>query len=939
MARSRSDETSEPSTGVIRRITRDEEASSAPTPRGDYDILTDLDEGGLGRIFEARQNALGREVVLKAIRSGMEANHSRRFKAEAAVTAQLEHPNIIPVYDAGRDEGYGFFFAMKRVEGRTWREEIGRLDLARNIDILLKVCDAIGYAHQRGVVHRDLKPDNVMIGSFGEVVVMDWGLALPVCGNRRFSGLIDAPDDGKATGTPIYMAPEMAIPRVGEIGEATDIYLLGAILFELLVGKAPHDFGELEDDLAAAAENRIVPYDGEDEYVKVALQAMAKRPTDRYPSVGAFQEALTGIHHHRDSIRLARNAADRLQSALVDKDYERFVEVIFAYKQALDLWPGNANAADMLETARLCFAKAAMDNDNLDLARKQLDAMRDPPGTMRNMLEERRTLREKQRTALRRLEEVEARHLHGQAREWQLAEEVDFDELRNWEFSDCEHGVEGGYLWMAGGEPQVALLDRRLIGDLRITFQAMVDDDFLCDISCCLFAPEGLPPETAVDRGYQIKYGAYGNSLDLLIRAGTRLWSQQDRPLERDRWFAIEVERLSGTLAFKVDGRVVFVEEDPQPISGPTHCRFGLIGWRARTRYRNLRLYRPSVPRFEDLLDVARRHVQLGHYRTAMHLYEDVLASDSDDEAMRRAEEGAVHARFLDALEDRLPLIERKLVAAWPEARIQLSGNGLQLDVAERGIADLAPVGGIPLAWLDCSDNRIEDLGPLRGMPLAQLVCSGNRIADCAPLQGAPLRRLEADDNRIVDLGPLAGCPLRQMNLGSNPLEDLAGLPVAELVQLYIRGCLIADLAPLAGSKVSLLIAEDNRIVDLAPLRGLPLTHLQLGYNRIVDLAPLADSPLKDVGLCGNPLRELSPLRGKQIDRLDLLRTGVESIQGIETLPLSELLLDCSRLSDLSPLHGMRFSRLIVEGCSDAQKAEIEAEVHARNLRWDEPGA
>src|SRR5262249_22711236 len=152
-------------------------------------------------------------------------------------TGDLDHPNIVPIYELGTNENNALFYSMKRVQGTPWSDVIGTKSVNENLEILMKVADAVAFAHATGVIHRDLKPDNVMLGDYGEVLVMDWGLALATS-SFRHSEFVTGPDS--MGGTPAYMAPEMATGPFELIGQASDIYLLGALLFEIVTGLLPH---------------------------------------------------------------------------------------------------------------------------------------------------------------------------------------------------------------------------------------------------------------------------------------------------------------------------------------------------------------------------------------------------------------------------------------------------------------------------------------------------------------------------------------------------------------------------------------------------------------------------------------------------------------------------------------------------------------------------
>ncbi len=185
---------------------------------------------------------------------------------------------------------------MKNVVGTPWDQVIESNTIAENIDILLKVADAIAFAHSRGVIHRDLKPENVMIGNYGEVLVMDWGIALPTEGFSKSASILRSQAMG---GTPAYMAPELAAGPATRIGKQSDVYLLGAILFEILTGTPPHHGVDVMDCVKNAANNVIVSTTVTGELMDIALKAMATIPGRRFHSVLAFQSAIREYESHR----------------------------------------------------------------------------------------------------------------------------------------------------------------------------------------------------------------------------------------------------------------------------------------------------------------------------------------------------------------------------------------------------------------------------------------------------------------------------------------------------------------------------------------------------------------------------------------------------------------------------------------------------------------
>jgi tetratricopeptide (TPR) repeat protein/tRNA A-37 threonylcarbamoyl transferase component Bud32 len=265
--------------------------------------------GGVGEIWLATDKEIGRQVALKCLREEREAQRDR-FLVEAQITGQLEHPGIVPVHDLGVDEAGRPFYVMSFIHGRTLKEVIEEYHAGGSasaeprevqgrglLEVFVKVCHAVAYAHHRGVIHRDLKPDNVMIGPFGEALVLDWGMAKargqaePTAGTAPvqptyLSGSMET-QAGAILGSPAYMAPEAAEGRAAD--ERTDVYLLGATLYHILTGRLPHQGGSLEKTLKLA---RTVPppsprrlkADIPRALEAVCLKAMARRKQDRYGS-------------------------------------------------------------------------------------------------------------------------------------------------------------------------------------------------------------------------------------------------------------------------------------------------------------------------------------------------------------------------------------------------------------------------------------------------------------------------------------------------------------------------------------------------------------------------------------------------------------------------------------------------------------------------------
>jgi len=260
---------------------------------GRFQIVSRLGSGAFGTVYRALDPVLGREVALKVPRAAaLESPEARaRFLREPKAAAHLRHPNIIPIYDAGAD-GDAYYIASAFIEGRTLADalEERRADFRRAAEIVRPLAEALDYAHRNGVVHRDVKPSNVMLDARGEPLLMDFGLA------RLESSQEKLTQDGAVMGTPAYMAPEQADGSLGEVGPASDQYSLGVVLYELLCGEPPFSgppavllFNVVHQKPASPRSiDARIPRDLE----TICLRAMAKRPADRYTSCAELAEDL-----------------------------------------------------------------------------------------------------------------------------------------------------------------------------------------------------------------------------------------------------------------------------------------------------------------------------------------------------------------------------------------------------------------------------------------------------------------------------------------------------------------------------------------------------------------------------------------------------------------------------------------------------------------------
>jgi eukaryotic-like serine/threonine-protein kinase len=365
----------------------------------DLELGDPIGEGGMSVVRLGRQTALGREVAVKALRPSEAASEQEatlHMLREAWVTGALEHPNVVPVHDISLDATGKPRIVLKRIAGSPWRDLIQEQSLEANVRTLMQVCNAVHFAHSRGVIHRDLKSDNVMIGEFGEVYVLDWGLAVSLRddGSGRFP--LASEIEG-ISGTPAYMAPEMLHGRGELLSERTDVYLLGGLLYEVLTGWPPHmgtTINIVMEKIARASPE--IPTHVPVDLRPILTKALAKDPANRYASADELRSALGDFLEHRSSTELAHLAGKQLaelekiigeprsSSAAFAEErrlraYKSFGECRFGFLQAIAAWSENDVARNGLRRAVTFMVELELNEGDPRTAQMLMSELEDPP--------------------------------------------------------------------------------------------------------------------------------------------------------------------------------------------------------------------------------------------------------------------------------------------------------------------------------------------------------------------------------------------------------------------------------------------------------------------------------------------------------------------------------------------------------------------------------
>jgi serine/threonine-protein kinase len=343
-----------------------------------FEVRGTLGEGGMGVVRHGTQHSLRRDIAVKSIRVSDDDVAITRVLQEALITGMMEHPNVVPVYDVDVDERGVPVILLKRIEGTEWSELIGAPERVReefeapdpldwHLRVFEQVCNAVEHAHSLGIVHLDIKPENIMIGAHGEVYLMDWGIALSLVdhGDGRLPLAADCSD---MLGTPSYLAPEMLEADGARLDERSDVFLLGATLAEISTGRAPRAAESLMATLHLALTQDIDPGGETPAELAAAIRRACDRdPARRFESVAQLRRAVRDFVSHQDSARLAARTDARRERLLeqlsgdallrsadaqrpegerpIDDDY---AACRFGYGLALERWPENPHAAAAL---------------------------------------------------------------------------------------------------------------------------------------------------------------------------------------------------------------------------------------------------------------------------------------------------------------------------------------------------------------------------------------------------------------------------------------------------------------------------------------------------------------------------------------------------------------------------------------------------------------
>ena len=819
-----------------------------------YEMKRVVGSGGMGVIYEAMDLKCERPVAIKVLqeeRKRQEGAHER-FTQEAKITAQLEHPNIIPVHELGSEAGGNVFYSMKLVQGVTLADVlvnirkgnqamIEKYPLGRLLTIFQKVCDAVAFAHGKRVIHRDLKPSNIMIGEYGEVLVLDWGLAIsgvfigtdaPGSGGRSAGASSDAMDEkttcNAIVGTPSFMAPEQV--RGGEASERSDIYSLGAILYSMLTLHTPATGKTISETLRRIADGDITP---PSDYNRKPPRESGRAILPHCPG-GQVPTFLSDVAMKALAVDLAirYQTVTDLQADIEDYQngtvWHLIVDEDFSDTEFFSRWEAVGGQCEIKDgelqmsggEPQMLLLKQPVAGD----VRVEFECYQ--TGSFLNDI---------------------ACILSGIRRK------------REWDTS-----VSGYQFKFGAFNNSLILLARR---DVNVFLKAAVSP---------------IVPEAR----YRVLAEREGSRLRLVVNDQEIVRFVDPAPL-------VGPDRtLVGLLGWVANTRYSSI----RVYSLGTPWKVDLLDIAER------HVARDNIDTAVDL------------FQDVMNSFPDADRMEQARKGRERALQRREILRNLPAWKERLqktwPFATVDMRMDIDGLVLEIGDDGITdlspirgmpistLLVAGNNIESLEPLRGMPLVALKCGSNPIQSLEPLRGSKLETLHCDGCRITSLAPLKGMSLLSLSCAYNPLVDgLAAVQGMPLVVLGCGAcgiESLEPLRGLPIS---MLYCDANRIHDLDPLRGMPLTSLTCSGNQISSIEPLRGMQLSSLHCGCNQIESLEPLKGMPLNMVSCHCNRIRSLQPLEGMPLNSLTCGGNLLTSIGSFVKTPPSGFQFDCDTIS------------------------------------------
>jgi serine/threonine protein kinase/Leucine-rich repeat (LRR) protein len=942
---------------------------------GHYEVLQLLGKGGFGIVFRAFDDVLQRVVALKVLAPAIAATSParKRFLREAQASARVRHENVVQVYVV--EESPIPYLVMEFIAGETLQQRLDRegpLDAAQIVKIGRQIAEGLAAAHATGLIHRDIKPGNILIesGPAHRVKITDFGLA-------RAADDASLTQSGLVCGTPMYMAPEQVQGSV--LDQRADLFSLGSVLYVMTCGRPPFRAATTFAVLKRVVEEEPRPIldlipETPRWLCDIITKLHAKQPG------GRFQSA-------REVAGVLADCEERIKANSRMSDFPRIPPRETGSQKGR--WKWAAGGVALLAVVGLGISEFTGATQLFRRSPKpvQQEVIASDSAQNQSFLQAPVT------------PPVVVQSTEG----W--VQLINGEGLTGWKTHPVSGGdwrVDGGIL-TGRGTTSYLFTESGDYSNFHLRVEAKINGDG--DAGICFRTPYDVralpnagPAKYALTGGYEACIGVrshYTNHTGSLTAVST-LATGPLAPHRPDEWFLLEVIAEGDHFRTLVDGKTTVDYHDeerrastghialqtwgpgitqvqfrkielkplpPSSLETPPVANAAEIGrLRAvvteKTGFRN-DTRRALLAKTQSLLDVIYTEIDLcearielaraegdamslvaAHRRLAAYrereraqITQRVQAGLARPEELERADSslGDTHARLASALENapastEFTATDFERIAALP-ADEQVDEVSLALVRLNPGFdGTLTPTidAGV-VTGLSLSTDHVENIAPIRALKgLTKLDLRGTYVErgelyDLSPLSGLLLVELDCSSTQVADLSPLAGMPLQNLQVNHNPVSDLSPLTGMPLSTLGIAETQVADLSPLRGSQLKVLGAQLLPVTDLSPLSGLPLTGIDLYHTTgVTSLEPLRDMPLESLNLQDVPISDLAPLAGMSTLRtLQLVQTAVTDLSPLQGLELTDLFVsNQGQINDLSPLTGMPLMRLTIDGTS-----------------------
>ncbi len=773
-----------------------------------YTDLELIAEGGQKNIFMAKDTQTSRNVAMAIIRDkpSKKQFECNRFIHEARIAANLQHPNIVPIHEIGVTESNKPFFTMKLIKGENLSKIISKVsgdfpgyaekyDLTELLSIFLKVCDAVAFAHSKGIIHLDLKPENIQVGAYGEVLVLDWGLAKfvdhekfrPRGSNKDISStvhrhLAENPQNPKQTinglvkGTPGYMAPEQAMGDIGAKDKRTDIYSLGAILYSLLTLKRPTVGDTFSDIIRETISGQIIPPSQRVEDCNipasleaVTVKAMSVIPEQRYQSVEELSEEISAFIG--GFATLAEDASLITQIGLMFKRHK--VESSFIIISIITT----------IISFSLFFHRLSTEKNKLNTA---LTEMKDS------------------QSALAMAEERIAKN---RKREWQLSVEETFSsnslDLSKWSIRAAtsttepdsqivspSYQVKNGQLNIEQNALNGLIVKQRIDGEIRLEFDIKCTSepfDFMCFIKSTEFKDSLFK---TIWSGYVFTCNSQRNEVAIYRYGSLIKRSKLDMSFTEGETYKIVASKANQQLFFSINGNQLIEAQEEKLFFSDEMNQTGIITKNSVTTIDSVRLYQLGSSIRVDLLKLADKFISKKELEKAEILVNEVITTGSSQDRINLASLKKNRIERLRALTVRVAEYAKRIKAhipEWNDKAIMIIDDQIDLHLTNLQVKDLDFIRNFELTGLlNLNNNPIEDLEPLKGLRIKNLNLNETEVKSLKNLSLMSLESISLSNTHVTDLEPLRGMGIKHINLINTKINDIKILTTFPLEKIAI---------------------------------------------------------------------------------------------------------------------------------------------------------